>query len=204
VLVASSLATGLWVVSMPSGRAIQMPKIPLDSFQACIFTAAETPEWAYRSQVALTDLIAFVCIVTFVSKLKADFGQSRMTRVMRTILQDGILFFFVMAGFHIAMLFFTLLGRPSVRNFPPIVVMVLIPVMISRLVISLRKAVDASLIQVWDGEHFTAAESGGSAHEMVGFAGLPPPPTPLVIPQFPHWDSKRSSRSDIPSSSSKL
>ena len=58
-----------------------------------------------------TDLVTFVCIVVFVFKLKADHGQSRMTRLMRTILQDGILYFFVMVGFHIAMALFTVFSR---------------------------------------------------------------------------------------------
>ena len=102
-----------------------MPKIPLDPFQSCNFVVPATPGWAYRLQVALagvcyrlsriypepphmcTDLIAFVCIVVFVSKLKAENGQSRMTRLMRAILQDGVLYFFVMMGFHIAMLLVT-------------------------------------------------------------------------------------------------
>ena len=58
-----------------------------------------------------TDVIAFVCLVVFILKLKAEQGQSHMTRVLRTILQDGILYFFVTAGFHVAMLFFTIRGR---------------------------------------------------------------------------------------------
>ena len=48
------------------------------------------------------DLIAFVCLVAFVLNFKSDHGQLRMTRLMRTILQDGTLYFFVMAAFHIA------------------------------------------------------------------------------------------------------
>jgi len=106
-----------------------MPKIPLDPYRACIFTAPDKSTWIYRSQVAVagiycrpprgypeashtpTDLITFVCIVVFVFKLKADHGQSRMNRLMQTILQDGVLYFFVMAAFHAAMVFFTALRR---------------------------------------------------------------------------------------------
>ena len=106
-----------------------MPKIPLDPFRACIFSASETAEWAYRSQVALagmylsptisqtsrtlisSDLIAFVCIVVFILKLEARNGQSRMTQLMRTFVQDGTLYFFTMMGFHIAMVFFVFFAR---------------------------------------------------------------------------------------------
>jgi len=109
--------------------AVRMPKIPLDPFRACIFSAHGATEWAYRSQVAVagiyfqyvsktfrklsnpTDLVSFICIVILVLKLKAGFGQSRLTRLMRTILQDGVLYFFVMAAFHIAMVFFAFFVR---------------------------------------------------------------------------------------------
>ena len=55
------------------------------------------------------------------------------------------------------------------------------PTLISRLVIELRMAVDVSLVQVWDGDHFTAAESG--VHEMVDFAR--PPLPPIQFAPFP-------------------
>ena len=114
-----------------------MPQVPLDPFQACVFSTSWTAEWAYRSQVALAgiyivnclagiqkthslvDVIAFVCIVVFVLKLKADNSRSRMTRLMRTILQDGILYFFVMMGLHVAMMSFTAVA--TVIAFLPLV-----------------------------------------------------------------------------------
>lgn len=37
--------------------------------------------------------------------------------------------------------------------------------MISRLVVSLRKAADTSIIRVWNGDHFTSVETG--EHEMM-------------------------------------
>ena len=138
-----------------------MSRVPLDPFRACIFTAPETYEWAYRSQVAFAgiycqqspdvpnahipaDLVTLICIVVFVLKLKAGHGQSRMTRLMRTILQDGVLYFFVMSTFHIAMVVFAVIGRvihtflslvescilmsrqpkPSVHSFAPAAIMV--------------------------------------------------------------------------------
>ena len=64
-----------------------------------------------RKPHVLTDIIAFVCLIVFILKLKDDQGQSRMTRLMRLILQDGVLYFLVMMGFHIAMLLFTVIGK---------------------------------------------------------------------------------------------
>ena len=115
--------------------AVQMPEIHLDPFRTCIFSASETAEWAYRSQVAFagicyflsrrylgrshsTDLVTFVCIIVFVLKLKAKHGRPHMSRLMRTILQDGVMYFFVMATFHIAIAFFTFF-IPVILFLPP-------------------------------------------------------------------------------------
>ena len=57
----------------------------------------------------------------------------------------------------------------------------LIPVMISRLVVSLRKAADTSGIRVWNGDHFTSVESG--EHEMMNFAR--PQPSNAVLTVVP-------------------
>ena len=63
-----------------------------------------------RTPHTLTDVIAFVSLVVFILKLNADQGQSRMTRLMRSTLQDGTLYFF-MTAFRIAMLFFTIIAE---------------------------------------------------------------------------------------------
>ena len=75
ILVLSSLATGLWLVSVPSGKgitvtlrsfffflnltsfsALQLPVTGLDTFRVCIFIASDAAEWAYRSLVALSGI----------------------------------------------------------------------------------------------------------------------------------------------------
>ncbi|KAF9790515.1 hypothetical protein BJ322DRAFT_1104166 [Thelephora terrestris] len=124
ILVTSSFATGVWLVSVPSATAVELPNIHLDSFRTCIFSASTTAEWAYRAQVAVADLVTVVCIVVFVLKLKANHGQSRMTRLMRTILQDGVLYFFVMAAFHLTMVFCTFFTGSYAQDFPPITIIV--------------------------------------------------------------------------------
>ena len=66
----------------------------------------------------------------------------------------------------------------------------MIPVMISRLVVSLRKTLDASLVQGWDGDHLSVAET--SVHEMIDFAG--PSMSQTSFSAISHRDSKRTSR----------
>ena len=57
----------------------------------------------------LTDIIAFICLIAF--KLKVDRGESRATRLTKTIIHGGIHYFVVMAGFHITMLFLTVFDK---------------------------------------------------------------------------------------------
>ena len=99
--------------------AVQLPNIPLDAFRAYMLIPPQTTQWAYRAQIAfagicyrpsyrypepyiLTDLIAFVCLVIFAFRLEAARGQSRMTHLTQT---------FVIMAFHIATLFFTVMGK---------------------------------------------------------------------------------------------
>ena len=151
VLIASSLATGLWFVSIPSAKgsmhmsitvilALTLSAQPFKCPGSHLTSSGRAPSpflmsmsgrtgRRSRSQVFIlncladysgsfttlttnaTDFVAFVCLVVFIFKLKADQGQSRMTRLMRTLLQNGILYFFVMMGFHVAMLAFTIAGK---------------------------------------------------------------------------------------------
>ena len=73
---------------------------------------SETAEWPYGSHVelassycrtphrdpdarAIADFVTAACIVVFTLEFGVDHGQSRMSRLLRTILQDGILHLFV-------------------------------------------------------------------------------------------------------------
>ena len=139
ILITSSLGTGLWFVSVPSGRGptlvqlqIWSSNLPLQPSKCPIFHStrservpslpptitsgptghrlcspvfiADRLSDTQKSDIA-TDVVAFVCLIVFIFKHKADRGQSRMTRLVRTIFHDGILYFFVMVWFHVGMFF---------------------------------------------------------------------------------------------------
>lgn len=65
--------------------------------------------------------------------------------------------------------------------------------MISRLVLSLRKAADDSLIQVWNEDHFAVVAA--DEYEMMDFAD--PPPRRAVFDSY--RGPKRSPHLDLPS-----
>ena len=147
ILIISSVATGLWLVSVPSATGTVCIRCSLFSsnlsVQPCkcprsLLTRSKRVSFLLLRSLSgpigqklhslvsivdrlalaqepdgFTDLVTFVCIIIFTLKLKANHGQSRMSRLLRTILQDGVLYFFVMAGFHIAMALSVFFGRVS-------------------------------------------------------------------------------------------
>jgi len=164
ILVASSVATGLWLVSVPSATgstyiqlSLSPSDFPVQPFK-CPTSLSTLSEHAYspllrppsgpidyrscspvsivnhpakvRNSHVFVDLIAIVCIVVFALKHRSNHGQSRMTRLMRTILQDSVLYFLVMAGIHIAMVFFTFFARVTTL-LPPSEREILIPCLLS-------------------------------------------------------------------------
>jgi len=82
----------------------------------------------------------------------------------------------------------------------------LIPVMVSRLVISLRKAFNTSLVQAWDGDHFTTLE--GYEHNMTVLQARRRSPTTFTLPyltsQSLNGNLELSSRPDPPSENSEV
>lgn len=78
--------------------------------------------------------------------------------------------------------------------------------MVSRLVISLRKAFDTSLVQAWDGDHFTTLE--GYEHNITVLQAYRRPSTTFTLPYLTSQSSNGglglSSRLDPPSEDSEV
>ena len=77
---------------------------------------------AYRlrgSRAGSLDLATFVCIVAFIKKLRASLGQAHtLSHLMRTLVQDSTIYFFIMLTFNVAMLVYAVMARASLKNFP--------------------------------------------------------------------------------------
>ena len=120
--------------------AVQMLDIPLPAFHICAMNAPLWIEGAYVGGVAicgrysfrktwsrriayaperLLDLATFVCIVAFIKKLRANLGQAHtLSHLMRTLVQDSTIYFFIMLTFNVAMLVYAVMARASLKNFP--------------------------------------------------------------------------------------
>lgn len=114
------------------------------------------------------DLATFVCIVAFIKKLRASLGQAHtLSHLMKTLIQDSTIYFFIMLTFNVAMLVYAVMARASLKNFPLVAPSVLVPVMVSRLILSMRKAADEGLVLCWNEGHLAIDPwSGGYSQEM--------------------------------------
>jgi hypothetical protein len=72
-----------------------------------------------RLRALLSDLATFACILAFAIKLKTALGnQHTLSHLMKTLIQDSTVYFFVMLTFNAAMLVYAIVARASLKNFP--------------------------------------------------------------------------------------
>ena len=65
------------------------------------------------------DLAAFTCILAFVIRLKSALGQRHtLSHLMKTLLQDSSIYFFIMLTFSLTVLVYAVMARASLKNFP--------------------------------------------------------------------------------------
>jgi hypothetical protein len=119
--------------------AVKLLDIPLPAFHVCAMDAPLWTEWAYVTGVAICgvcshiltgsrrfiyaperlDMATFVCIVVFIKRVKASLGQAHsLSHLMKTLIQDSTIYFFIMLTFNVAMLVYGVMARESLKNFP--------------------------------------------------------------------------------------
>ncbi|KAF9785547.1 hypothetical protein BJ322DRAFT_1063781 [Thelephora terrestris] len=166
-LIACCVGMGFYMVFSPQTKAVKLLDIPLPAFHVCAMDAPLWTEWAYVTGVAICDMATFVCIVVFIKRVKASLGQAHsLSHLMKTLIQDSTIYFFIMLTFNVAMLVYGVMARESLKNFPLVAPTVLVPVMVSRLILSLRKAADEGLVLCWNEGHLTVAPRSGHSQEM--------------------------------------
>jgi len=105
----------------------------------------------------LYDSLAFLMIV--VHAVRSGFGNVKMSRILRTIVQDTTIYFMVIFTSHFVFVMTMLLERPILQLLPGAGI-VYLPIMIGRLLLSLRKAADPSNPE-WSLATITLTNPGG-------------------------------------------
>jgi len=152
IITASQLAAGIYLTLPVPVPESTVPQIPFDSFKLCILSRYRGGEIAYPVISLAYDLLAFLTILRQAGR--STVRRFGMPGLLGTIVRDTTKYFFVIFTAHFVLTMTLLLGRPAVRLLPAPGNIVYIPIMITRLMISLRNAARSQ------GLPWSAGESG--------------------------------------------
>jgi len=134
-----------------------MPPIPLDAFRLCVFARHRPIEIGYTSISLFFDLAAFSVIIGFGLRTGLTAGSVATSRpsLVHTIVHDASIYFLVIFTSHLIFLSTLIFARPTLQLLPAVGNDVFLPVMIARLMLSLKKA--ATVEDGWSFAEMTTA-----------------------------------------------
>lgn len=138
---ASQLGLGIYIISV-TGRegGLTPPAIPFDAYRLCLFARHRSAEIATITLSLFYDFLAFLVII-FVAVTSGARGL-RISSILRTIAEDATRYFLVIFTIHLVLEMTENLARESIQVLPGVGIVVFLPVMASRIMLSLRKAAD--------------------------------------------------------------
>jgi len=138
----TQVVIGVYTIVITAHKPAQrLPLIPLQAYDLCIFSRSPRFELVYMSLSLFFDAMAFSVIVFVSFGFKAGLSsQGGRPSIIRTIVEDSTLYFLVIFSSHLVSFLMLLVARPSVQLLPSAGNLVLLPIMISRLMLSLKKA----------------------------------------------------------------
>lgn len=142
-ITASQFALGMWTVILNGMGAQPLPPIPIDAYHLCIVPRHRTMETAYTSISLLYDFFAF-SLTIFLATRTMEPGV-KIPMILKTIVEGATLYFLVIFTSHLLLEMTLLFGREAIQLIPAPGNVVYFPVMVSRMMLSLRKAADPEL-----------------------------------------------------------
>jgi len=104
-------------------------------------------EYTFPAISLLYDLLAFLLVV-YVA-LKSSMYQFKIPTMFGVIARDAARYFLVIFTSHLALELTLIFGRPSIQLLPSTGNIVILPVMVTRLMLSLKKAAVSQQEEVW-------------------------------------------------------
>lgn len=141
VITVCQFALGACAVVLAAMKgAEELPAIPLEAFHVCVFVQHRTLEIAYAGISLLYDFLAFSLTIFFIMRSKK--AGLKLSTILRTIAEDATRYFLFIFTSHFVLEMALSVGRESVQFLSSSASgnVIYLPVMISRLMISLRKA----------------------------------------------------------------
>ncbi|KAF9781004.1 hypothetical protein BJ322DRAFT_1112396 [Thelephora terrestris] len=133
------LVPGLWITILSAREGGQpLPPIPLDAYHVCVPREHPNLGVMYTSISLLYDFLAFSLIMFFVTRSKSR-GLGFRT-IWETVAEDATWYFLVIFTAHLVFVFTLNLAPQTIKLLPAVGIVVYLPVMISRIILSLRRA----------------------------------------------------------------
>lgn len=142
LLTVIQLALGIIYLTEPGTTSLALPSIPLDAFQICILDSQN----AFSIRVAYIVFSLVYNTVSFLTILRLSYStcgpRSTWPVILKTITKDSLLYFLVVLVSHSLVVSLMALNLSRMEHNSFAVVNVFVPIMVSRLVLNLRKSSD--------------------------------------------------------------
>jgi len=152
VLSLAQLIFGLVMIGSPSNSGMEFPDVPLDAFHLCMVRTKAAYEVGYAGLSFIFDLATFIMIFYYAARSKSRYG---MPSIVKTVLEDATIHFIVMALCHLVLALTVIFAKTTIKLLPATGSIILMPILVTRLVLSLKKAADPESGIEWRVDHFT-------------------------------------------------
>jgi len=112
--------------------------IPIDAYGGCGINEEESLTIAFVTLSLVYDLFTFLVIMY--TALRNNLYQSKILRLFNTIVQDAAYYFLIIFTSHLLFGLILVFSTPWIKLFPGTGMVVYLPVMVGRLMLSLKKA----------------------------------------------------------------
>jgi len=137
----SQLILGLYLaICAAMEGALPMPPMPLPVYMMCVFTGPWYAQFTFPIMSLLYDLLAFSVIVYLV--VRSNVKKVPIPSLLKIIARDATCYFLVIFTSHLVFVMFQAFADSGLKLLPAPGNLVFLSVMVTRLLLSLRKAVD--------------------------------------------------------------
>ncbi|KAF9648022.1 hypothetical protein BDM02DRAFT_2449903 [Thelephora ganbajun] len=140
VVISAQLCLGIYFVTRAAINPIQsVPEIDLDPFKVCFYKRWRLGEILFNNFMIAFDLLAFV-IIFVTAKRRGATRYPGIPTILDTIRRDATLYFILMFAGQVLYEMFLFFAPEEIQLMPGMAAMVIIPIMVSRLMLSLKRA----------------------------------------------------------------
>jgi len=134
------LGVGVYLCVYSSLHPLRLPPIALEVYQMCLFRIPRFGSVLYTSFSLAFDLVVFAIILFRTRVSRSQRGDSNIPNIINTVTRDAAIYFSVIFTSHFLLVLMLRFVRPSLQFLPTVGNAVFVPMMITRIILSLKKA----------------------------------------------------------------